>query len=246
MPEATPFLSVDSSNIVATCPEGSACEVRPFDYMACTVGVNDANCASPSTRGYCCPAGSTIQFRHTLPDGMQLVTCSAPSDCAVPPVDGGWSDWSSCASNCRQTRTCANPAPQNGGANCVGESTQVCTGGQCRVDGGWTNWGSCDSSCQQYRTCTDPAPENGGATCPGYSFQTCSGGECGGSGGTDVDEFKFKSTIYTNPGCSGTVERVTEGKVGECLVSGGIPGMSASFTRYGYRAPHARTVGRWY
>lgn len=47
---------------------------------------------------------------------------------SVPtPVDGGWSDWSACA-NGIQTRTCTNPAPSNGGKDCVGPTSQSCQG----------------------------------------------------------------------------------------------------------------------
>ena len=62
-----------------------------------------------------------------------------PADCpATAPVNGGWSDWSAwsaCSALCNQTRTrtCTNPAPANGGADCSGPSTetQTCTGGAC-------------------------------------------------------------------------------------------------------------------
>jgi len=51
-------------------------------------------------------------------------------------VDGGWSPLSACSKACNggtQTRTCSNPAPANGGKDCVGAfiiacNTQVCTG----------------------------------------------------------------------------------------------------------------------
>ncbi|MDI6721844.1 MAG: hypothetical protein QMD85_05600, partial [Candidatus Aenigmarchaeota archaeon] len=50
------------------------------------------------------------------------------------PVDGGWSDWSACSKVCgggTQTRTCTNPAPANGGANCEGSSSQACNTQAC-------------------------------------------------------------------------------------------------------------------
>lgn len=48
-------------------------------------------------------------------------------------VNGGWSAWGACsASSCgvsgTQTRTCDNPTRSGGGADCVGSSSQSCTG----------------------------------------------------------------------------------------------------------------------
>lgn len=69
------------------------------------------------------------------PDGATSFTC-------VTPVNGGWSDWSAwsvCTASCgggtqSRSRSCTNPAPANGGANCSGNSvqqqncnTQVCS-----------------------------------------------------------------------------------------------------------------------
>ncbi|XP_063695312.1 deleted in malignant brain tumors 1 protein-like [Bolinopsis microptera] len=57
-------------------------------------------------------------------------------------VDGGYTDpdWSECSVYCGEgeqtrTRTCTNPAPVNGGADCVGEAvqTQPCTLNECPV-----------------------------------------------------------------------------------------------------------------
>merc|ERR1711862_109949 len=55
-------------------------------------------------------------------------------------IDGGytsWSSWTSCNSNCERnrTRSCTNPPPKNGGADCHAYSTEVfsCTGGDCEA-----------------------------------------------------------------------------------------------------------------
>ena len=48
-------------------------------------------------------------------------------------VDGGWSDygtWSECSNSCgggiqTRKRTCTNPPPAHGGADCVGEATET-------------------------------------------------------------------------------------------------------------------------
>ena len=101
------------------------------------------------------------------------------------PVDGGWSDfgdWSKCSAECgpgKQTRskTCSNPAPANGGADCEGDATEVkeCLLKECPVDGGWSDfgdWSKCSAECgpgkqTRSKTCSNPAPANGGADCEG-------------------------------------------------------------------------------
>lgn len=60
----------------------------------------------------------------------------APAVTAPTPVDGGWSLWSGCSATCgggTKTRSCNNPAPSNGGATCVGESSQSCNTEPCLV-----------------------------------------------------------------------------------------------------------------
>ena len=98
------------------------------------------------------------------------------SDCYTPPpVNGSWSDWSSWGScdgtERSRSRTCDNPAPSNGGQECVGdnEETESC------AHGGWSSWsawGSCSGTPgsrtkPRTRTCTNPAPSNGGNDCVG-------------------------------------------------------------------------------
>ena len=56
-------------------------------------------------------------------------------------MDGGWSDygeWSKCSADCgigfhTRSRTCTNPAPANGGADCKGQDTErgECNNGDC-------------------------------------------------------------------------------------------------------------------
>ncbi|XP_052061680.1 coadhesin-like [Mytilus californianus] len=74
-------------------------------------------------------------------------------------------------------RTCTNPSPTGGGANCIGEyeEYQTCTGAVlCSVGDGWTvwaEWSDCSADCgnagntSRRRTCIEPIPHQGGADC---------------------------------------------------------------------------------
>ena len=68
-------------------------------------------------------------------NGQCYLCPSPPSPPPPPPVNGGWSaSWSACSATCgggTQTRTCDNPAPANGGAACVGATTQACNTQAC-------------------------------------------------------------------------------------------------------------------
>lgn len=134
------------------------------------------------------------------PKSEPLVTHWKQSATSCPildaPIDGGWSSWSeftSCihrsgsefdaADSCLcQTRTCNNPAPQNGGLDCMGPSISVTN---CTVHGGWTPWSAwsaCSATCgmavkTRTRTCTNPAPAHGGRVCVGQEVSevVCTG-----------------------------------------------------------------------
>ena len=116
----------------------------------------------------------------------------------LEPVDGGWSvfgDWSGCSAECgggTQTRskTCTNPAPVDGGADCQGdaEESRTCNPDICAVDGGWSvfgDWSGCSAECgggtqTRSKTCTNPAPVAGGADCQGDAEEssTCNIDAC--------------------------------------------------------------------
>ncbi|VUZ55036.1 unnamed protein product [Hymenolepis diminuta] len=104
-------------------------------------------------------------------------------------IPGGWSEWmpwEPCSVSCGRgiqirERKCDSPAPKNGGAYCVGESTdtRACLQAFCPADGvwgAWTPWSSCSSTCgaglrQRTRKCDSPPPSNGGKPCPGEAMQ---------------------------------------------------------------------------
>lgn len=79
--------------------------------------------------------------------------------CVLTPVDGGWSAWSSCSVTAcgqtgTQTRTCTNPAPANGGANCVGPSSQPCSTGSCGGGGDGDGDDECENGATNPPDCT--------------------------------------------------------------------------------------------
>jgi len=83
--------------------------------------------------------------------GTQSRTCTNPpasnggSDCTgdstqpcneaeCSPVHGDWTAWSTCSLTCgggKKTRTCTNPAPSNGGDQCVGAEEEACNQNAC-------------------------------------------------------------------------------------------------------------------
>ncbi|XP_053386492.1 A disintegrin and metalloproteinase with thrombospondin motifs adt-2-like [Mercenaria mercenaria] len=100
-------------------------------------------------------------------------------------VNGNWSlwtTWSNCDVTCgrgvqTRSRSCTNPAPENGGRDCSGNTTEtkLCQRDTCPVHGGWSTWsewGSCSASCdvgmqRRDRSCSNPYPAIGGDHCFG-------------------------------------------------------------------------------
>ena len=133
------------------------------------------NCANPA------PAHGGV---HCEGNSSETQVCNSHA-C---PIDGGWTnwtDWTNCSADCgggnrTRTRTCTNPAPAHGGAQCEGNSSEIqnCNSHACPVDGGWTNWtdwtecggsSSCgiQGSQTRSRNCTNPTPAHGGMDCVG-------------------------------------------------------------------------------
>merc|ERR1712112_321304 len=107
------------------------------------------------------------------------VTDSCNTDsCPSGPINGHWSEWGPCSKTCgggTKTRTCTNPAPAHGGADCEAGYgpgvTDSCNTDNCPsgpINGHWSEWGECSKTCggvTKTRTCTNPAPAHGGADC---------------------------------------------------------------------------------
>ncbi|XP_046373395.2 SCO-spondin-like isoform X3 [Haliotis rufescens] len=163
----------------------------------CGVGVTQT-----ATRSRTCNQQAGQPFCSGSSTDSEVRVCSLPL-CPVNGNWGGWSQWSGppCSSTCgptarrtlSRTRFCNNPAPSNGGANCLGQATETndlsCGPSICEtVTSTWNNWGqwidsSCPATCgvgvtqtaTRSRTCNQPS---GQPFCSGSStdseVRTCS------------------------------------------------------------------------
>lgn len=149
-------------------------------------------CNAATTAPTVIRTGTGLQCVALQPKSSIVVDCTRANNLAqmnwLPVVNGDWSAYGACSATCgggTQVRTCSNPAPSNGGAACVGPSTQVCNTDAysgVQVNGGWTEFGACSATCgggTQVRTCSNPVPANGGANCSGASSQACNTEACG-------------------------------------------------------------------
>merc|ERR1739848_610977 len=79
---------------------------------------------------------------------QEIETVLKKCDYSCNPVkDGGWTeygDWSACSAECgggtqTRTRTCTNPAPAHGGADCEGENEEIqeCNTDHCEQTTSW-------------------------------------------------------------------------------------------------------------
>ncbi|XP_031566332.1 uncharacterized protein LOC116301420 [Actinia tenebrosa] len=155
---------------------GSNCDGPSSETQACMVPCPPplpgwSDWASWSSCSATCGGGSQSRTRTcTNPppandgrscEGTSSETKScATNTCPPPKIDGGWSDWtswSSCPVTCgggsqSRTRTCTNPPPANGGADCQGNSrqTRYCATNTCQPGGcqaGQTVTDSCGQRC---------------------------------------------------------------------------------------------------
>jgi hypothetical protein len=131
---------------VATSPNGGGTisDLVSTSMTTLAVGANAA-----TTKSYTFLSQGSYSIRacadKTSAAGGGVITesdennnCGAWTNVAVSnaPIDGGWTAWGACDASCgpgTQTRTCTNPTPANGGANCVGSSSQACNNGACII-----------------------------------------------------------------------------------------------------------------
>ncbi|XP_053398910.1 SCO-spondin-like isoform X2 [Mercenaria mercenaria] len=180
---------------------GAMCEGPKAEKQNCDTGIAcpiDGQWSAWTDFAPCsakCGTGKTRRFRlcnNPVPMHGGKDCIGSPVDeqhCdtyKICPIDGGWSKWtkySTCNADCGRglqgrTRACIDPAPQYGGAYCVGldrEERECDTGISCPVHGFWSHWlpwGHCSASCgigfrQRHRLCNNPSPKFGGLECEG-------------------------------------------------------------------------------
>lgn len=124
------------------------------------------------------------------------------------PVAGGWSAFGSCSASCgdgSQSRTCTNPAPSCGGADCVGSASQSCNLGCCPVSGSNGVCGSANGVATAIipstNLCSTGASSTIAMEASAYTW-TCAGtaGFCGGTTGltANCSATRTLPPIYTS------------------------------------------------
>ncbi|XP_029295538.1 complement component C7 isoform X2 [Cottoperca gobio] len=92
--------------------ESDACHCRPCSNNG-MVTMNKDKCkciCKPGTSGLACEQGTEVEGQQGVIHGSWAC----------------WSGWSSCSGVRRsRSRSCSNPAPQNGGQQCIGEPTEM-------------------------------------------------------------------------------------------------------------------------
>lgn len=214
-------LTLDRNNVWAKCPSGyflNGLYISANQYLH---QIENAKCCRPNNhpdnyadcyeedvgisfdkKGWSVCKRDGYYMNGFYRGGCDYIYCIEKFSCCkmkTVAVDGGWSDygpWGNCSSSCgegfqERVRTCTNPPPSQGGAQCSGSDKefQKCNDGPCPVvNGGFTRWsafGKCSKTCgkgwkTRTRTCTNPPPSGGGKCCEGkYSEkQICKMGHC--------------------------------------------------------------------
>ena len=229
---------------VGTCPPGSGSDCYNFaasDAATCNASMVSKGCSGSCSFGGGCglscgspgPLCAILNGACGNPpyNGVCLSAnpnawgaCVLTSSC-IPPVNGGWSAWSACSATCgggTQARTCNNPAPSGGGANCSGSTSQACNTQACIVDNGcaattcntttcWNNlaWvngtkvcadNSCAANTCTFNTCWNNLTWiSGTKACDnGCAANTCIGQTCNNS----ITTVQGTKACYT---CTGSV-----------------------------------------
>lgn len=174
-----------------------------------------------------CSSGIGVQ---SIGPATDLTPSTNLTPSAPAPVNGGWTDWGFCSATAcgttgTKTRTCTNPAPANGGADCTGSASQSCNAPACPPP-------SCSSftsspsqivqgsqstlswNCSNANSCSISASNGSSVSCS-ISLSTGSGSttispsqtttytlNANGPGGTTSPAPVTTTTVYENPVCT--------------------------------------------
>jgi hypothetical protein len=108
------------------CPTPETCKVCPENTSAAWTGWSDSSLCSAE-----CGPGKKTQTRtckNSCVGAANTQTETVSCNLGNCPINGGWTSWvlptvSNCIYTTQESRTCTNPSPQYGGANCVGNAT---------------------------------------------------------------------------------------------------------------------------
>ncbi len=194
------YPSACSPNTTSTC-SGGMWSSTPGAYSSCTQnytyswyqggwGTCSASCGGGNqTQTVYCERNDGTQVADSSCSGTKPATsetCNTQA-CSPSPVNGGWSAWSSwgsCSASCgvgtqTATRTCTNPTPANGGADCSGSSTETqscssacCPSGACSQT---ANGGTCSTNSASSATYPSACSPNTTSTCSGGMWSSTPG-----------------------------------------------------------------------
>ena len=215
--------------------EGSAEETQACNTQPCPVDGNwgefgpwSEECSEPCGGGVltrsrqCDSPAAAFGGKECEGDGEETQECN-PEPC---PIDGNWGEfgpWGECDVPCgdgskTRERVCNAPAPQFGGQECEGDSTETtaCWAGDCATDGNWGDWesyGRCSKRCaggviKAKRKCDNPAPSDGGADCEGddKTLLPCNEQECTGKEPVDGNWGDWGSYGRCSKRCGGGLQ----------------------------------------
>ena len=235
-----------------TCRAGRSCTGSTIN--ACDVGDKAHNGTSGS-----CTTNYQGGCQYRCNDGSWV---QVSNNCSRIPINGGWTEWSpsastvcdptkspdpSAATSVRQTRSCTNPAPAHGGANCAGPLFQTVPGTKdCNCEYSawrWSVWTPAATSyCSgkeftQNRTGTRTRISGSVATCTDTSTQE-SRKEIGTKNCT-CGSRNFSWTVGGNS-CSGTAPITAADTTGTARDSTGTTEGTAN-----YRCTKGQTTATW-
>ena len=231
--------------VAPTCSwQRTSCGSKVCGPQRAVCGPSDCTGTCPYTGGTRAQRGNTGSFTDGCGTCSGGKTCNTSGQCVTvtPRVNGGWSAWGSCGCTSSKTdsatagiqyRSCTNPRPSGGGANCSGSSSRSCTTSGCAVSCSSTpcsescrssiTWGSCHAGHTHSGNYRHTQPQRHGSyTCHGSTEIKWKSENCTLSCGSWSNRYCGTAAGNTNKvrrhrDCNGTRQWET---VQDCSTSG--------------------------